>query len=571
MRRQCRKSKAMKNVRTAIYPVASVMVGLALTASAHAAASIDTISSWNGSSYISSWGVTDTATYGQTITTTSATLLRSATFELSAAGGATANFQAYVYQWDPSSSHIVGSALYTSAVMTAPSGSSFAPVTITPDVMLAGSSQYVIFFSTSGLQTGQPHSSYHWGSVGSNTLYTGGQFVYMNNTDTFSLLGTNVWSNITQDLAMQILLGPDIYTATLNQGNYLGLGAAAVLDNSMALSGLFSSLTTEKEISDAVTQTLPLLAGGTSSATQAAISTINDVVQSRIEGKRGLSSSDDHAYDRNIWVKTFGAWGDQDDRNGIPGFKSDTYGLVGGFDGKVAANARLGGALAYAKLDIDGESAFSTQSADIDVFEVIGYGNYSVDDQTNIFMKIGLGINNIDGTRRIDFVSSTASSDFDGRDYFIGAGIDRTWMLNDKTKLTPSLKADFIRVDEYGYDETGADLLNLSVDKRTSDALIFGTDVNLTYSFSDQLSAFGVIGVGYDAINDRASIVATFAGAPTASFLTNGIDPSPWIYDGGIGVTYKVKSGLDLTARYDADYRSDFLNQALSLKLNWQF
>src|SRR4029079_18647723 len=103
---------------------------LALSASANAQ-SIDTTTQWDGIRFIGDWGVTNTATYGQTITPTVAqTRLSSFTFQLSQIAGAAPQYQAFVYQWDATNQLIIGSALFSSSVLTAPSGAAFAPVTI---------------------------------------------------------------------------------------------------------------------------------------------------------------------------------------------------------------------------------------------------------------------------------------------------------------------------------------------------------------------------------------------------------------------------------------------------------
>jgi len=93
---------------------------LALSASANAQSIIDTIPQWNGIQSIQSWGVTDTATYGQTITPTAGqTRLSSFTFELARTSGTASQYQAFVYQWDPTNQRITGSALFSSSVFTA--------------------------------------------------------------------------------------------------------------------------------------------------------------------------------------------------------------------------------------------------------------------------------------------------------------------------------------------------------------------------------------------------------------------------------------------------------------------
>ena len=94
---------------------------LALSASANAE-NIDTTPQWNGSTFISSWGVPNTATYGQTITPTATqSRLSGFTFYLGQTGGSTVpQYQAFVYQWDAVNKKITGPALFSSGLITVP-------------------------------------------------------------------------------------------------------------------------------------------------------------------------------------------------------------------------------------------------------------------------------------------------------------------------------------------------------------------------------------------------------------------------------------------------------------------
>lgn len=541
-------------------------------ASSAGAQNIDTISAWNGTSFISSYGVVNTATYGQTITPTARqTTLESFTFKLGFAGAAV-NSKAYIYQWDGSKA--TGSALYTSAPVSIGSAAQFYTVTFnTGGTTLTANQQYVIMMSTSELQGGAPNSAARWGSVGNNTAYAGGQFVYMNNGTNTALWTTNAWSNIPQDLAFQVgfTAVPLVYSSSLSQGNNPALNASRVIDDHANLSALFIAQTTERETSNAASQTLPLLTGSSMIAARSTLSSINDVIEARIDANRGLSSGDEFYGDKNFWMKPFGSWAEQKDRNGVSGYKADTYGAIFGVDGALSPALRLGGAFAYAKSDINGQSSVAPQSADVDVYQLIGYGTYRVDDRMDVNFQADIGQNTNKGRRQIAFTSTVASSDYSSHTAHVGANIGRTYALDSQTKLTPSAYADYTWIREKGYSETGAGLLNLNVNARTTDALVLGVNGKLTHQLNDQTSLIANLGVGYDTLNKQAAITSAFAGAPDAAFVTYGIDPSPWLAHAGIGAVYKTKSGVEIVGRYDAEYRENFLNQTASVKLRWSF
>lgn len=155
-----------------------------------AMSSIDTTPSWNGTNSASYFGEPDSATYGQTISTDASDgMLTSFTFYLSPLN---LDFKAFVYQWDGSKA--VGPALYSSAVTNIGDGfTGFRATTFdTHGVLLGANKEYVLFFTTSGLQT-QRFNTNTWGALGVNA-YAGGEFVFHNSSnDPSSLQAAAGW------------------------------------------------------------------------------------------------------------------------------------------------------------------------------------------------------------------------------------------------------------------------------------------------------------------------------------------------------------------------------------------
>jgi hypothetical protein len=167
-----------------------------------AQAQINTIPSWDGSNFISSFGVTNTATYGQTITVAAgASQLNSFSFEIGYCSASVA-LRGSVYAWDGTKA--TGSSLFTSAVRTVTAGDTYTLVTFNTGGITLPAGTYVLFGSTSQDQADAPGSACRWGSVGNNTAYAGGQFVYINNGPNPGQWTTATWSSISQDLAFQV-------------------------------------------------------------------------------------------------------------------------------------------------------------------------------------------------------------------------------------------------------------------------------------------------------------------------------------------------------------------------------
>jgi hypothetical protein len=166
--------------------------------------SIDTTLYWNGSSYISSFGMPNTATYGQTISMTegSATLTQ---FSFFIAVSPTTIFRGYVFEWDGAKA--TGAPLFESAPLSTTQATNFEEVVfkIPNGIVLTAGKQYVLFASTSK-DPAQPNSAGKWGSVNSNTHYSGGQFVYLNNGTDPSQWTSAIWSTIAEDLAFKATL-----------------------------------------------------------------------------------------------------------------------------------------------------------------------------------------------------------------------------------------------------------------------------------------------------------------------------------------------------------------------------
>lgn len=362
-----------------------------------------------------------------------------------------------------------------------------------------------------------------------------------------------------------------VYSSASAMHNNPAYAGARVIDANSNLLNLFSSLSGDQQVSNAATQTLPLLTGASMMAAQGAMGSVNRLVQARIDANRGLSSGDDFYGNKNLWMKPFGSWADQNDRNAVAGYKANTYGAAFGIDGTVSPAIRIGAAFAYAKSDINGRSSIAPQSADVDVYQLIGYGSYAIDARTDINFQADIGQNATKGRRQIAFTSSVASSSYDSETAHVGVGIGRSYAFSGETSLTPSIRVDYTWIKDKAYAESGAGLLNLNVNARTTEALVFGIDGKLQHQLNDKTSLVANLGVGYDTLNEQAAITSAFAGAPSAAFVTYGLDPSPWLVRSGMGAVYRTKAGLEITGRYDAEYRESFLNQTASVKVRWAF
>ncbi len=380
------------------------------------------------------------------------------------------------------------------------------------------------------------------------------------------------------DVNLNISSTGGVLQSVVASGNNPATGAAQVLDQILGanptgeIASAFLGITGgDQAVSEAVSQTLPLLTGGSQQVAGAALSSINQVVQARIESNQGLSSGDPIYGDRKFWMKPFGSWAEQDDRKGVSGYTAKTGGLAFGADSAISDSTRLGLSFAYARADVTGNSSVARNSESIDVYRLIGYGSYQFAPDTELNFQAGIGLNTNDGERQIAFAGTTAKANYDSLTTTAGLGLGRTYRLAAQTTFTPSLRADYTWIKDEGYSETGAGALNLKVQKNSTEQLLFTLGGKLAHEIEKGTTLSANLGLGYDVLNARTSITAAYAGAPDAAFTTQGLEPSPWLLKAGLGITRTTRSGLEIAARYDAEQRTSFLNQTASVKLRWAF
>jgi hypothetical protein len=157
---------------------------------------ISTISDWDGVGFVAPFGETETATYGQTFSLSTAASMDSFTFYLNdALDPAVIDFQAYVYSWNDSLNQIAGSSLFTSNAMSTTNNGGedgFEEFSINTGGITLSAGQYVAFFTASNLFDGTSGTG-KMGFTDANA-YSGGSLVYINNGNDFSALSSSSWS-----------------------------------------------------------------------------------------------------------------------------------------------------------------------------------------------------------------------------------------------------------------------------------------------------------------------------------------------------------------------------------------
>jgi hypothetical protein len=182
---------------------------------------ISTYVAWNGSSYISSWGVTDTATYGQLLIVPGReNSLKFFSFSINDLGVAI-TYRAMIYNWDSSSQHATGSPLFQTGPMTTVGADRYERYTFTipGGLNVTPGQQLILLATTSFDQAGAPASAARWGSTKNDASYPEGRFYFLNNNNNSAALTTTAWSVISDDLAFAASFGDYNYVTAPTLSN----------------------------------------------------------------------------------------------------------------------------------------------------------------------------------------------------------------------------------------------------------------------------------------------------------------------------------------------------------------
>ncbi len=389
-------------------------------------------------------------------------------------------------------------------------------------------------------------------------------------TSTYDLAG-----NPTGALAYMSLVQP-YAEALASQNNRAGLGAAAVLDQMAstpmgmvgAMAPTFSILDNldAPALSNAVSQTLPVLAGAASQATYATQRALQQAVAGRLDEAYGLRTAE-AASERHLWLRPLGGIVSQNGSDGAPGYRAGGGGVAAGIDAPVSSRAVRGGQFSFSNQTITGSNDAVPNHLALQTYQLGLYGAYALGPGTEIDFLLNGGVNQNRGNRSLLFVNTTAVADYLSYTGHAGVAVKQLIRLQPGLSLLPSLRLDYAEVGADAYSESGAGGLSLNVDSQLYRELMLSAGVKGSYRITDRIHLFADTGVGYNLLNDRLQISAAYA-AGGDSFVTTAFSNSPWLYTAGIGLAANQIDDVDLSVRYGLQTSpSGYLGQSGSFAL----
>ncbi|MYM64786.1 autotransporter domain-containing protein [Pseudomaricurvus sp. HS19] len=412
--------------------------------------------------------------------------------------------------------------------------------------------------------------------LSATSLISDGSFVV---TDNSAMLGfTAVLDGNTVDLVSEVVLSAT--QAVTAQSNSPAYAAAAVLDDLMDAGGgsadmaaVITTLAMQpslQAVSQAVTETLPLLNGDAGMATRYALAATNQIVQQRMASYSDRQIGDELMVDRYLWARPFGGWGDQDGSGHVAGFESDSQGVIIGADGALSASTRLGVAVSYAETDVDSDSTMAPHRLDIESWQLYAYGNHALGVATELNVQLDIGHHNLDGLRSMPTFSREAHADYDSLSYHFSVGAAQLFTLNTNNVLSASLRAEYLLVDSDSYTESGAGALNLVASGQDSEELVLWLGATHNYQLNNSTQFSMGLEAGYDTLAEQQSIRVRYAGGGS-SFVSHGLDPDPWLGRASVQLLHQVSDATDFSVTVEGAMRDDYVYGSLSARVRWVF
>jgi len=170
------------------------------------------------------------------------------------------------------------------------------------------------------------------------------------------------------------------------------------------------------------------------------------------------------------------------------GFTLQTLGMTLGADYRLNEKLIAGGAMGFARSDVD----ISNNAGDmaVDGINFAGYATYYISQKTYIDGIVSYNRHRYDSTRNIRFVlnnnavDAQAKSKPDGRLLALSMGAGHEFYVKQGWLASAEGRLDYASSTIGAYDETGAGGLNLSLEEQQSDSLVSSLGLQTSYAHS---------------------------------------------------------------------------------------
>ncbi|HEY2809961.1 MAG TPA: autotransporter domain-containing protein [Rhabdochlamydiaceae bacterium] len=295
-----------------------------------------------------------------------------------------------------------------------------------------------------------------------------------------------------------------------------------------------------------------------------------------------------HEKTYNLWLTPLGNFTKQKNRSqhGIcdvtkVGFNSNTWGGTLACDVQPLEYLVVGGAISYAHTDLDWKRSIAKSQTN-SVFGSLFASLF------NRFVYLDMAVmgayDHFDAQRKITLTNMfttmhrTAKHKADAGEYDLYAGVGYTWNKNN-WQLNPFVNMDYQHLHQGNYKESGAQSIDLKVQKKNGDLLRTEAGANFSicqkrtdkasFSFIEQVKLSYV----HEARFDGKKTTSEFVGPPdSASFVVKGFWPDRNLISPGASFRVVFPSNhLSLDLSYNGEFGDKWYNQTGSLEMLYAF
>ena len=278
-----------------------------------------------------------------------------------------------------------------------------------------------------------------------------------------------------------------------------------------------------------------------------------------LPARGGAASADEPSLNKNLggFVNLVATTGDRDATDLEDGFDFDGLGATIGIDYRFTNSLVLGAAFGYNALsnDFNKSATVAGGSLDADNYSVSLYASDSIND-LYIDGIVTYGWSNYDIKRRIvyDVQNRTAKADTDSDQYSasVGAGYEAH---KGALSFGPQMRLSYLKLNLDGYEESGAEGLNLAVDDQKVESVVSALGGQVAYTISSKVAVFRPYATAEwrREFQDHVRTISThYVNDPRQNILsleTNRADRNYYVV--GAGISSVFPGGAQASFSYD--------------------
>ena len=385
-------------------------------------------------------------------------------------------------------------------------------------------------------------------------------------------------SNVSQSNMIQATVNDASGIAGISSNGAKTVNALMMFDSQ--LGSQFQNLTDAESVRKAAEQARPEINGATHQASMNVTDKVFGLVGSRLDeihlasvaGRSGIATGDETrtADGTGVWMQAFGAKGNQDRRANTDGYSTDAYGFAIGADQLIDDETRVGFVGSYGQSRVLSQGDNLGDRTSIDSYQGAIYGSTLL---RKLYLNATLGLGYHDYTSNRLVLDNGIKGSHDAWQY--SGKLDAGYPIKfSAVTLVPVASLAYSHLAESGYTESGVGAL--SIGSRDTDSFKTGLGAKaLVPLFDNAVSAGLELRALWQHEFADASIDTTARFVEGgASFTTKGVDLERDSANLGaslrlFGVMDGVKQSLNVN--YDAEVKSQYINQTASLQARFDF